>query len=82
MPLFHNLGLGILTEDHCIMDRRTAIKFLGATIPTLFLSKFSLSQAHLGKAPFNPDWRSLENYQVPEWFRDAKFGIWAHWGPQ
>jgi alpha-L-fucosidase len=19
---------------------------------------------------------------VPEWFRDAKFGIWAHWGPQ
>jgi alpha-L-fucosidase len=64
------------------MDRRTAIKCLGATIPTLFLSKFSLSQAHLGQAPFHPDWRSLENYQVPEWFRDAKFGIWAHWGPQ
>ena len=21
-------------------------------------------------------------YRVPEWFRDAKFGIWAHWGPQ
>src|SRR5690606_558556 len=27
-------------------------------------------------------WSSLENYGVPEWFRDAKFGIWAHWGPQ
>ena len=25
---------------------------------------------------------SLMNYQCPEWFRDAKFGIWAHWGPQ
>src|ERR1022692_3672071 len=25
---------------------------------------------------------SLLQYQVPEWFRDAKFGIWAHWGPQ
>jgi alpha-L-fucosidase len=25
---------------------------------------------------------SLRQYQVPEWFRDAKFGIWAHWGPQ
>jgi alpha-L-fucosidase len=25
---------------------------------------------------------SLETYQVPEWFRDAKFGIWSHWGPQ
>jgi alpha-L-fucosidase len=31
---------------------------------------------------FEPTWQSLEQYQVPEWFRDAKFGIWAHWGPQ
>lgn len=32
---------------------------------------------------FAPTWESLkENYQVPEWFRNAKFGIWAHWGPQ
>ncbi len=32
--------------------------------------------------PFAPTWESLANYQVPAWFRDAKFGIWAHWGPQ
>lgn len=32
--------------------------------------------------PFEPTWQSLKEYQVPEWFRDAKFGIWAHWGPQ
>jgi len=25
---------------------------------------------------------SLAKYQYPDWFRDAKFGIWAHWGPQ
>ncbi len=25
---------------------------------------------------------SLEQYKYPDWFRDAKFGIWAHWGPQ
>ena len=25
---------------------------------------------------------SLTQYQCPQWFRDAKFGIWAHWGPQ
>ena len=31
---------------------------------------------------FEPTWQSLENYQTPAWFRDAKFGIWAHWGPQ
>ena len=31
---------------------------------------------------FEPTWESLQQYQVPEWFRDAKFGIWGHWGPQ
>ncbi|MGV3555714.1 MAG: alpha-L-fucosidase [Croceibacterium sp.] len=32
---------------------------------------------------FAPDWQSLaEGYRTPDWFRDAKFGIWAHWGPQ
>lgn len=31
---------------------------------------------------FSPTWESLREYEVPEWFRDAKFGIWAHWGPQ
>jgi alpha-L-fucosidase len=32
--------------------------------------------------PFAPTWASLGQYRVPAWFRDAKFGIWAHWGPQ
>jgi len=36
----------------------------------------------IADGPFKPDWNSLTNYQTPEWFRDAKFGIWAHWGPQ
>ncbi|MGH7990049.1 MAG: alpha-L-fucosidase, partial [Limisphaerales bacterium] len=31
---------------------------------------------------FQPTMDSLTNYSYPEWFRDAKFGIWAHWGPQ
>ena len=32
---------------------------------------------------FTPDWRSLtDGYSVPDWFRDAKFGIWAHWTAQ
>ena len=32
--------------------------------------------------PFMPEMGSLKSYQAPDWFRDAKFGIWAHWGPQ
>jgi alpha-L-fucosidase len=32
---------------------------------------------------FQPNWESLQRgYQCPEWFRDAKFGIWAHWSAQ
>jgi alpha-L-fucosidase len=33
-------------------------------------------------AEFTPDWRSLSAYQAPDWFRDAKFGIFMHWGVQ
>ena len=32
--------------------------------------------------PFKPSRESLAAWQVPDWFRNAKFGIWAHWGPQ
>ena len=36
----------------------------------------------IADGPFKPEMDSLKQYQCPEWFRDAKFGIWAHWGPQ
>src|ERR1700677_4586960 len=35
-----------------------------------------------GDGPFKPDWQSLLEYDAPEWYQDAKFGIWAHWSPQ
>lgn len=31
---------------------------------------------------FEPTWESLQTFECADWFRDAKFGIWAHWGPQ
>ena len=35
-----------------------------------------------GSGPFKPTWDSLLQYEAPEWYRDAKLGIWAHWSPQ
>ena len=32
------------------------------------------------EGPFRPDWESLEKYEAPEWYKDAKFGIFIHWG--
>ena len=31
---------------------------------------------------FEPTFESLHGFVAPEWYRDAKFGIWSHWGPQ
>src|SRR5674476_115515 len=44
------------------------------------LSVFSQSQ--LFAQTFKPADESFLQYKYPDWFRDAKFGIWAHWGPQ
>jgi alpha-L-fucosidase len=30
--------------------------------------------------PFRPDWESLRHYEIPQWYKDAKFGIFIHWG--
>ena len=32
------------------------------------------------EGPFLPEWDSLAEFQVPDWFRNAKFGIFIHWG--
>jgi alpha-L-fucosidase len=29
--------------------------------------------------PFRPDWATLEKFQQPQWYKDAKFGIFIHW---
>ena len=35
-----------------------------------------------GQGPFQATWESLGQYDCPEWYQDAKFGIWNHWSPQ
>jgi len=40
------------------------------------------TDVEIASGQFSPDWNSLSDWECPEWFKDAKFGIWAHWGPQ
>lgn len=42
----------------------------------------SEAEEPMATGKYEPTWESLRQYEVPDWFRDAKFGIWAHWGPQ
>jgi alpha-L-fucosidase len=30
--------------------------------------------------PYRPDWETLQKYEIPQWYKDAKFGIFIHWG--
>ncbi len=54
---------------------------LGARLAAAEITNFH--ELAIAPGPFQPDWQSLASqYQTPEWFRDAKFGIWAHWGAQ
>ena len=47
------------------------------------LTSCSSKHEKMIEGKYQPTWESLSQYeQAPDWFRDAKFGIWAHWGPQ
>ena len=44
-------------------------------------TKLANVRAGIAKGPFKSDWDSLRaGYRTPDWFRDAKFGIFIHWG--
>jgi alpha-L-fucosidase len=64
------------------ITRRGAIGLL--TAPALILKRTAAQATgiQIGPGPFAGTRESLKEYRVPEWYRDAKFGIWAHWGPQ
>ena len=55
---------------------------------TLFMTAFTMAanaqsdNVTVKTGSFGNDWESLSAWECPEWFKDAKFGIWAHWGPQ
>jgi alpha-L-fucosidase len=74
-------------------SRRQALGLLAGALPALRL-RGATPEADADPAgrrspgitpeegPFLGTRASLAGYQPPEWFRDAKFGMWAHWGPQ
>lgn len=58
-------------------------RFSQATLATLLAPVWARRAVSAAASPFAPTWESLiAQYRAPEWFRDAKFGIWAHWSAQ
>jgi len=65
----------------------TRWRFFSMVIVSLAMQSPSEAQEKtnhsIAQDKFIPTWESFEqNYHCPEWFRDAKFGIWAHWSAQ
>lgn len=63
----------------------TAWLFSGIILSVLMFSckgKEDKPEVNIFSPSFTSDIGSFTNYKYPDWFRDAKFGIWAHWGPQ
>ncbi len=54
---------------------------LRSVVLTVLVCPTALAQNNTTRETFEPTWESLQQYECPEWFRDAKFGIYAHWGP-
>ncbi|MFY0653998.1 MAG: alpha-L-fucosidase [Cyclobacteriaceae bacterium] len=46
----------------------------------LILFAFGLSQLIAQERKYEPNWTSLDQREVPDWFTDSKFGIFIHWG--
>jgi alpha-L-fucosidase len=72
------------------LTRRQAMRMLAATAPALaapgvrdrLCAQSSGEPVQLTAGQFSASWASLKAYTIPDWFGDAKFGIWSHWGPQ
>lgn len=73
------------------LSRRHFLKSATAAAPAVLFTSSLLERLYgqlpasikIAPGPFQPEWGSLKaGYKTPDWFRDAKFGIWNHWTAQ
>ncbi len=90
--LLGGLGLGVVlaqsagsamaasNDNTTPLERET--QWLKATQKYVPERKRLLAEVDKGDmdGPFRPDWAALQAYKTPEWYADAKFGIFIHWG--
>ena len=65
---------------HSTITRRKALQLLASASAAASVPRALAQQITPGR--YEATRASLAAYTTPEWFADAKFGIWSHWGPQ
>lgn len=63
------------------MKKTVVIIFMALSVVTV-MAQTPQSNVTIEAGPFTASWDGTSGWECPEWFKDAKFGIWAHWGPQ
>src|ERR1700749_2427329 len=72
-----------MKRDSHWLSKRALLKGAGLALGTGLSLRPGRAADVIAPGPFRADWDSLKaQYQAPDWFRDAKFGIWAHWSAQ
>jgi alpha-L-fucosidase len=70
-----------ITLAFAAMISTRAIAQDGPHTTRAIVAQAAAAGATIPPGPFAPTWDSIRtNYTMPEWFRDAKFGIFMHWG--
>ena len=65
------------------MTRRTALQLVTAASATrLHVRARRPERADSTPGPFTASRASLMDYRIPDWYADAKFGMWAHWASE
>ena len=67
-----------MTKRHSYLKTHLLASLLAIGAP----QAASAQDVSIDTGTFEQDWNNLGDWTCPEWFKDAKFGIWAHWGPQ
>jgi alpha-L-fucosidase len=50
---------------------------------SIVLTPMEAMPVTIAEGDCKPDWKSLgDHFRVPKWWREAKIGMWLHWGPQ
>ncbi len=75
LPAIGALALSLLLSPSTTFAQSTAPVYNNARQKLLAENARVVAQG-----PFQADWKSLQNYQIPQWYKDAKFGIFIHWG--
>lgn len=80
MPAQATLTIGLATNDVAVNIDQIIVGDGDLGLPP---DIWNLPPLPVADGPYSADWKALSRiYTVPEWWRDAKFGAWAHWDPQ